>query len=201
MKKNKKIIMLFFLLIMIYFFINALSIYNYSLVDEKRKVDVGIVLGAATYNGEVSKVYAERLHHAVKLYNEHYIDKIIVTGGTQIPTDVSDARAAYNYLISIGIPKNDIIIEEKSTITEENLANSKMIIEKEGFKEAIIISDPLHMKRSMLLADNLGMTAYSSPTGTSRYISLKTKVPFLARETFFYISYKWYNFFRNIRNG
>ncbi len=200
MKKFKNIILIL-LLICVYFFANALSIYKYSLVDEKRKVDVGIVLGAAAYNGEVSKVYAERLNHAIKLYNEQYIKKIIVTGGTQIPTDISDAKAAYNYLVSNGISNNDILLEDKSTITEENLVHSKTIMKKSGFKEAIIISDPFHMKRAMLLADNLGMTAYSSPTRTSRYISLKTKVPFLARETFFYISYKWYNLFRNIRNG
>ncbi len=37
--------------------------------------------------------------------------------------------------------------------------------------------------------------AYSSPTSTTRYISLKTKLPFLAREVFFYIGYKWYRWF------
>ncbi len=57
---------------------------------------------------------------------------------------------------------------------------------------AIIVSDSLHMKRAMLLAEDAGINAYSSPTPTSRYVSLRTKIPFLARETFYYIGYKWY---------
>ena len=60
---------------------------------------------------------------------------------------------------------------------------------------AIIVSDPLHMKRAMLLAEDAGITAYSSPTPTTRYISMRTKIPFLARETFYYIGYQWYRLF------
>lgn len=38
--------------------------------------------------------------------------------------------------------------------------------------------------------------AYSSPTPTTRYISLKSKLPFLAREEFFYIGYRIYRNFQ-----
>ena len=42
------------------------------------------------------------------------------------------------------------------------------------------------------LAKDAGIDAYSSPTETSAYKSMKTKIPFVARETIFYIGYKWY---------
>lgn len=58
-----------------------------------------------------------------------------------------------------------------------------------SFTTAIIVSDPLHMKRAMLMAKDYGIDAYSSPTPTSMYRSIKTKLPFLAREEFFYIGY------------
>ena len=51
------------------------------------------------------------------------------------------------------------------------------------------------MKRAMLLAEDAGITAYSSPTPTTRYISMRTKIPFLVRETFYYIGYQWYRLF------
>ena len=69
-----------------------------------------------------------------------------------------------------------------------------------GFKDALIVSDPLHMKRAMRMAADYGITAYSSPTPTTRFVSLRSKLPFLAREVFFYIGYKmlydhrWYSF-------
>ena len=68
-------------------------------------------------------------------------------------------------------------------------------MEENGYKTAIIVSDPLHMKRAMMLTEDAGITAYSSPTPTTRYVSLRTKIPFLARETFYYIGYKWYRVF------
>ena len=63
------------------------------------------------------------------------------------------------------------------------------------YNTAIIVSDPLHMKRAMLMADDNGIKAYSSPTPTSRYITVKSKFSFLAREEFFYIGYRVYRIF------
>jgi uncharacterized SAM-binding protein YcdF (DUF218 family) len=54
-----------------------------------------------------------------------------------------------------------------------------------NLKSAIIVSDPLHMKRAMMMADDLGIEAVSSPTPTTRYRSLRTKLGFLVRELYF----------------
>ena len=62
-------------------------------------------------------------------------------------------------------------------------------MEENDLETAIIVSDPLHMKRSMLMAEDYNINASSSPTTTSMYKSLKTKIPFLLREEFFYIGY------------
>lgn len=59
-----------------------------------------------------------------------------------------------------------------------------------SYSSAIIVSDPLHMKRAMLMAKDCGIEAYSSPTPTTRYRTLRSKLPFLAREEFFYIGYR-----------
>jgi uncharacterized SAM-binding protein YcdF (DUF218 family) len=69
-------------------------------------------------------------------------------------------------------------------------------MEEHGLDSALIVSDPLHMKRAMLYADDKDMEAYSSPTPTSLYQSWKTKAPFLARETFYYSGYRLVRLFR-----
>lgn len=56
-------------------------------------------------------------------------------------------------------------------------------------KSAIIVSDPLHLKRASVMADDLGISAVTSPTPSSRYRSLKTKLGFLVREVHFYNHY------------
>lgn len=193
--KKSRIIAVIALLAVCYIIINLIEIWSFSTEDQKCRADVAIVLGAATYDGEVSPVYQERINHGISLYNEGYVKKLIVTGGIGSGNSQSDAYAAKQYAISQGVPEIDILTEDASAITQENLENAKTIMDENGYDTAIIVSDPLHMRRSMLLAQDIGINAYSSPTPTSKYTSLKTKIPFLVRETFFYIGYKWYRFF------
>lgn len=177
------------LLLMVFAIGIAISIWNYGKVDEKAPADVAIVLGAAISDGEVSPVYRERINHAITLYEEGTVDFIILTGGFGEGSYKSDSQVAKEYALSQGIPEEKILIEEKSTITEENLEFSKEVMEENDLETAIIVSDPLHMKRAMLMAKDYNITALSSPTTTSMYKSLKTKIPFLLREEFFYVGY------------
>lgn len=197
--KKRTIFVITFSFFLLYIVGNMVSICAYSVKDEKCEADVAVILGAATYHGEVSPVYRERLNHGVNLYQQGYIKKVIVTGGIGEENEQSDAFAAKQYMISQGIPEADILTEEKSTITQENLENSKVIMEERGYQKAIIVSDPLHMKRAMLLAEDIGMQVYSSPTPTTMYRSLKTKISFLAREVFYHIGYKWSKFLLSCR--
>lgn len=195
-KKKRIIITSILILLITYIAFNAISICTFSNKDQKCNADVIIVLGAATYNGEVSPVYQERLNHGISLYNDGYADKIIVTGGLGEGNEQNDAYIAKQYLMKQGISEKDILTEDKSVITQENLENSKVIMDENKYETAIVVSDPLHMKRAMLLAKDAGITAYSSPTPTTKYVTIKTKVPFLAREIFFYVGYKWYRIFK-----
>lgn len=195
MRKRTKILIGIAILILCYIAINSINICLFSTKEQKCEADVAIILGASTYNGKVSPVYQERMNHGIALYNEGYVQKLIVTGGVGQDNDESDAYIAKQYAVSQGVPDTDILTEDSSTITQENLENSKVIMEENGYDTAIIVSDPLHMRRSMLIAKDAGITAYSSPTPTSKYVSLKTQIPFLAREVFFYIGYKWYRIF------
>lgn len=190
--KKRKFLFIIPVIILIYIISNVVSICTYSNVYEDKECDVAIVLGAACNDTEVSEVYKQRLNHAIKLYNEGKVKKLIVTGGIGAGNTRSDADVAAEYLTENNIPLEDIFKEDKSTITQENLEYSKTIMDNNKFKTALIVSDPLHMKRSMLLSKDCGIDAFSSPTGTSAYKTLKSKIPFAARETFFYIGYKWY---------
>lgn len=192
MKKFWKTVLVLLILIGMYVLINGAVICVYSTRDETRQADTAIVLGAGTFNGEISPVYQERLNHAVRLYEQGYVETIIPTGGIGDGSNQSDAAAAKAYLIQQGIPEAVIFPEETSSVTQENLVNAKAIMEEKGLKTALVVSDPLHMKRAMFLAKDAGLTAYTSPTTTSRYMTLKTQIPFLLREIFFFTGYQWY---------
>ncbi len=168
----------------------AISISLYADNDETRTADTAIVLGCSVENGEPSPVFRERINHAIRLYNDGYVDCLIFTGGIGDGDEVSEAFVAKSYAISMGIPEEVIFIEERSHITEENLENAKIVMDEKGLNTALLVSDPLHMKRAMQMAGDYGITAYSSPTTTTRYQTLKSKLPFLARETVLYIGYQ-----------
>lgn len=180
-------------LALLYILANVVSICAFSAKDQTQRADVAIVLGAAVWEGEVSPVYAARLDHATVLYHEGYVKALIVIGGVGEGSDEPDAWAARDYVVAHDVPIQNILVEDSSTITQENLENAKVIMDAHGLHTALIVSDPLHMRRSMRLARDAGLEAYSSPTTNSRYTTWRTKLPFLARETFFYIGYKWWH--------
>lgn len=192
-----KIIAVLLIAALAYLTVTTISIVSFSEKDETRKADAAIVLGASVYDNSPSPVFSERINHAVDLYNEGDVETIIMTGGVGKGNIRSEADIAREYAEQRGVPAEAILKEEASTITEENLENAKKVMSEHGMDTALIVSDPLHMKRAMLYAKDLGMTAYSSPTPTTLYRSWKTKLPFLMREEFFYSGYRLTRLFRS----
>lgn len=148
-----------------------------------------MVLGAAAWADEPSPVLRERINHAIWLYENGLVEKIIFTGGKKPGERFADSEVARDYAVKNNVKAEDILIETKSTITEENLRYAYDVAVQNNIHSFSIVSDPLHMKRAMLMAKHTGMKAYSSPTQSSVYKTLNSKIPFFFRELFFYIGY------------
>ena len=88
-----------------------------------------------------------------------------------------------------GVPAGDILIEEKSHITYENILYAKELADAHGVRRVLIVSDPLHMKRAVTMARDAGLEAEPSPTPSTRYRGLGSQAGMLARETYYYIGY------------
>lgn len=175
---------LFAAILIALFCYSAYAIQTFSQVDQTRSADVAVVLGAATYRTRPSPVFAERINHAIELYRRGWVRAIIFTGGYGRGDQQADSEIAREYALQRGIPESAIYTETTSTTTEENLAEAQHLMQNLGFATALIVSDPLHMYRAMQLASELSMDAYSSPTTTSRYRTLRSQIFFLAREAY-----------------
>lgn len=174
---------------MIFISYSTISILSFSQKNQLVKSDAAIVLGAAAWNNKPSPVLRERINHAIWLYENRYVEKIIFTGGKSNEDTYAESEVAKEYALNKNVLEEDIFIETDSKITEENLLYAKKIADQNNLETFIIVSDPLHMRRALLMAENFDMEAYSSPTPTSAYKSVKSKIPFLFRELFFYIGY------------
>ena len=199
-KSGKKRFLKFFLFILLLviglYGVTSVAIWKYSHKDERQNADVIIVLGDGRSSDGVSPVFRERLNQSITLYKEGYADKILVTGGLGEGSYLSDAYVAGMYLLDQGIPQEDILLEEESEQTITNLVNAKKLMDENGFSSAIIVSDPLHMMRSMLIAKDEGITAYSSPTPSTKYTGYQSRLDFLIRESTLFIGYFIYRLFR-----
>lgn len=165
------------------------SIWYYSTLDEKRPVDAVIILGAAAWYKRPSPVFEERIRHGLWLYQNGYAQKLIMTGGKSLNAPYSEAYVARRFALKKQIPADDILIEETSRNTRENLVNAKQLMDAYHLKSSIIVSDPFHMKRAMAIAENLGIEAYSSPTPSTRYAGFIPSIQFLLQETGHMIAY------------
>lgn len=167
----------------------AASIYSYGNTSSEVNADAAIVLGAAVWGNQVSPVFRERINHAINLYHQGRIRKLIFTGGQGNRNEPTEAAAARNYALQSGVPLSDVLIEQQSHTTYENMVYAKQLADQYGLKKILIVSDPLHMKRAITMAHDVGLEAYPSPTPTTKYISLKIQTSELARETFYYLGY------------
>jgi uncharacterized SAM-binding protein YcdF (DUF218 family) len=168
---------------------SAWSIYSYAGYSDKAKADGIVVLGAAAWKDQPSPVFQERINHAVQLYKDGYAPIIVFTGGKGDGEDVAESEAARQYAIKCGARPEAILVETQSKTTEQNLYYAGRLAADHQLKTLIIVSDPLHMKRAMVIAQDMGLKAYSSPTPTTRYQSFMAKLQFLARETYYHQRY------------
>jgi uncharacterized SAM-binding protein YcdF (DUF218 family) len=167
----------------------AVDVWRYAGIVVDTPADAALVLGAAVLGDEPSPVLVERLRHAQQLFETGQVRAIVVTGGRSPEDERSEAEASRDWLVRQGVPADAIVLENASRTTIENLALAKPVLDAHGLKSVLVVSDPLHMRRAMLIADRLGITAASSPTQTSRYQSWGTTLPFLGRETWFMAQY------------
>ncbi len=189
MKSRKILRMSVPVLLMALFLYSAVSIIAYGSGAVPVKADAAIVLGAASYGDKPSPVFRERINYAVWLYRHGYVKKIIFTGARDSGNEPAASAVATSYASDRGIPLQDILGENQSTTTEENLSRARDLAFRNGLRTFLIVSDPLHMKRAMIITGDLGMAAWAAPTPTTRFRSLGSRAQFLLREIYFYNTY------------
>jgi uncharacterized SAM-binding protein YcdF (DUF218 family) len=185
----RQVIPIFILVFLVWIGFSGYSIAAYANYSNETPADGIVVLGAAVWGNQPSPVFRERINHAIQLYQDGYAPIIIFTGGKGDSKESAESEVATQYAVKHGVRANDILVETLSTTTEQNLYYARELAMEHNLTSLIIVSDPLHMKRAMLIAEDMGLRAHSSPTRTTRYTGLVEKLKFLARETYYYQRY------------
>lgn len=145
----------------------TLAVLVWGELDQARKADAIVVLGAAQYSGKPSPVLKARLDHALELWNHGMAGRLILTGGKGTGDTTSEAAVGKVYAQKHGVPDSAILLETGGRTTRESMQTVARIMESKGLRSAILVSDPFHMLRLWIVARRFGMTPYTSPTRTS----------------------------------
>lgn len=179
---RKVISNLFIIAISIFMIIEGQIIFE-SFKRDYNKPDYIIVLGAGIKGTKISASLEERLKSTLE-FNKMYPEvPIVVSGGQGKGEDISEALAMKNYLISNGIDKDLIIMEDKSTSTYENFQYTyNLLKDKEGTDKynVTVITNGFHMYRAKYIGESVGFNCYGYPAKTMK----STALIFYVREFF-----------------
>ena len=113
------------------------------------------IVGFGNFNTDIAR-------RAAELYHQGYAPKILFTGGlgrntTRLFTEPEAVRFA-KVAMECGVPEQDIILEDKSTNTTENIKNSVQVIEDNNLNSDLAIAtDFYHQLRVRIIMNQLGI--------------------------------------------
>ena len=169
MRILRRVLLIALAVVIAYPLVLAFRIWHQSRVDEVRRADAIVVLGAAQYDGDPSPVFKARLDQAEYLYSEDLAPRIVVTGGRREGDRFSESEVGRAYLTQRGVPPEVILGEDEGTTTIESLTNVHDMAADAGIDTVLLVSDPLHSERIKAIATDLGFDeAYASWTSYTR---------------------------------
>ena len=166
----------------VYLLVNLGLVWRASRDDQARPVQAIVVLGSAQYNGVPSPDLAARLSHALALWHRRLAPVIVVTGGKQPGDTYTEAEASADWLAARGVPQSSILREVNGRDTWDSLDATARFLKPRGIHTVLLVSDPYHDDRISLIAGQLGLTSFVSPTKISP-IRGTAVVPYFAKET------------------
>lgn len=150
--------------------------------NRAQRGDVIIVLGAAVRNGEPSPAFAARIRYGIELWQQGMAPKLLFTGGLGHDGIICESEIARRKALEAGVPESAILIEKSSHVTWENLIEARRLMKANGLRTAVVVSDPEHLLRASMMADDLGLLHTTAPTPYTVFQSFSTRAPFVLDE-------------------
>ena len=124
--------------------------------------DALLVLGASIRAGKASRTLALRLDKAIEVLRGHPGLPIVVSGGRGPGEAEAEADVMARYLSARGVAEDQILVEDQSVNTFENLSLSWPLIRlRTGQPDPAVsvVTSGLHLYRAMRMAERAGFKA------------------------------------------
>jgi uncharacterized SAM-binding protein YcdF (DUF218 family) len=154
-----------------------------------RNADVIVVLGAAQLDGRPGEVLQARLDEAKRIYDLGLAPRIITVGAGAPGDRTTEAASGKYWLTTNGVKSKNVTALEVGRDTWVSTENYVKFMQLKKMKDVIIVTDPFHCRRSMTMANDLGVVATCSPVQTGPNSLDNSGKRYLIRETGAYLSY------------
>lgn len=132
-----------------------------------------VVHGSGLLGDRVPPLLASRLDRALGIRAAVRTGRapvLVPSGGKGSDEKVSEAAAMTAYLVEHGVPVTQILPEDRSTTTRENLLFSKELLVRHGIEhDIVLVTSDFHVLRTALLARAVGIDAQATGAPTARY--------------------------------
>lgn len=130
--------------------------------------EAGILLGGSSSFDKYGRGYfnmsADRFIQTCLLYKTNKIKRIIISGGSNGPNQPKDADFQHKKMVELGIPANDITVEDSSTSTFENAAFTKVKIDSLHLQPPfVLITSAMHIPRAQRVFEKAGLSVVPFP--------------------------------------
>ncbi|NKW93050.1 YdcF family protein [Bacillus toyonensis] len=151
------------------------NIYKHGHMKATDDADYIIVLGSKVNGTKPSYSLQYRIDKAAEYLKSHEKTIAIVSGGQGKGEDISEALAMKQGLMKQNIAEDHIIMEDKSTSTDENITFSKPLIPA-NMKKGMIVTNDFHMFRAKKIAAKQGLQLEGLPAKTPKPIIIPSNV-------------------------
>ena len=141
-------------------------------------MDYLLVLGASVYADGPSPALTRRVNAVMDCLDQHPDAVIISSGGQGRNEPISEAQCIRDELIKRGVDPGRILMEDKSTNTQENMEFSKALIDRPDAAVGIVTNN-FHIWRSLQHARRAGLT---NVHGIAAEYTGPTLIHFMVRE-------------------
>lgn len=167
---------------MIFYTVTWMCLVGYIYLAPSRVPDGGldgnvyIVFGAKVNSDGPTKTLAARLECVAELLRDDSEGIVIVSGGKGPDEPTTEAECMRDYLISLGVSPERIIMEREAHNTRENIEYSVKLIDKAGLSDRniVCVSSDTHIPRIKLMCERAGVDAYYVKSETPEKVYLFT---------------------------
>mgnify|MGYP000104547992 CR=1 FL=1 len=131
-----------------------------SQVEKAEPTKTAVVLAAETIHGRPSAVLRHRVERGVDLYHAGKVEQLVMSGRAPEPAIMRD------YAVSLGVAEEDILLDDGGIRTYATCYNASSQLELE---EAIFVTQPFHLPRTLFLCREMGIDASGVPAHHGQY--------------------------------